>query len=243
MIPSFLGPDLDEGPLPALFYFALSEQESLNLDPYNQPALHLRSSDLRIFSFTLPDHGPDLNPVEAIGKWAERFAKGEDPLTPFFEKSARSIEKLIAQNLVVKERIALMGLSRGGFVAGHIATFLPFVSAYLAFAPLTKLSEAKEFASLKNREQIKRFDLEHLVPRLAHIPTRFYIGNRDLRVSTRNCFHLIDLLANESFNQGNRSPPIELIISPSIGQLGHGTPKEIFHAGAEWVAGKLAILL
>ena len=37
----YLGPSINLGPLPAVFYFALSATDSLSLDPFDQPAVYL----------------------------------------------------------------------------------------------------------------------------------------------------------------------------------------------------------
>jgi hypothetical protein len=36
-----------------------------------------------------------------------------------------------------------------------------------------------------------------------------------------------------------RVAQVELLIYPSIGQMGHGTPPEIFKQGADWIASHL----
>ncbi len=218
---AFVGPPLHEGPLPALFYFALSVEESLTVDPYNQPVVHLQKLPLRIFSINLPAHGPGLKSVDAMDRWAEDFAEGRDPLTPFLDQTAAAILAMREEGVFTE--LSLMGLSRGGMIAGHIATRVP-VKRIVAFAPLTKLSYAPQF------------DLSHCVEQLCSIPIRFYIGNRDTRVGTSHCFDLVNQLAEEAFKRGMRSPPIEMIVSPSIGHMGHGTSKHTFEAGAEWVA-------
>ena len=76
-------------------------------------------------------------------------------------------------------------------------------------------------------------------PLSSHRKLRFYIGNCDQRVGTRNCFDFVDKLSSAMFEARNRSPSVELIISPSIGFQGHGTPKHIFHRGAQWLAEQL----
>ena len=47
----FTGPPIEEGPRPALFYFALSGHQSLTLDPFNQPGVeyvpYWRAGDLQ----------------------------------------------------------------------------------------------------------------------------------------------------------------------------------------------------
>ena len=217
---TYIGPPLEEGPLPTLIYFSLSAHESLTLDPFNQPIAYLANESMRLVSLTIPGHEEGRDKTKAIAYWAEELSAGRDPLTPFFDTTAKAIESLLPSC----SSIALAGLSRGAFIACHIATRLP-IETILGFAPLTRLSFAKEF------------DLEHLD--LTEKTIRFYIGNRDLRVGTDNAFSLITSLANRAYDKRIRTSPFELIITPSIGFQGHGTSKEIFHAGAEWVKGRL----
>lgn len=234
-----VGPSLGEGALPALIYFALSAEESLYQDPYNQPVVYLQNRRLRIFSLSLPAHGPGLRPQDAIGKWADEYALGKDPLSAFLDKAAVEIEALIQKGIALPGRIGLMGLSRGGLICGHLAARLPDVAAWVGFAPVTKLTKTQEFQSLKEDQRVKNLNLETIAPALSKKPARLYISNRDTRVGTRECFELVELLASQSFDQGTRSPPFELIISPPIGLMGHGTSREIFCSGAEWIANKI----
>jgi hypothetical protein len=64
---------------------------------------------------------------------------------------------------------------------------------------------------------------------------RFYVSCRDTRISTKDCFELIHNLAIASQAAGIRSPELELIIKPPIGMHGHGTSKETFIEGAQWL--------
>src|SRR5262245_61042258 len=81
------GPALDHGPLPSIFYFALSGPDSLCTDPYNQPVVFLRGKMIRFFSMTLPGHENGLSPNDALQVWADDFAKGINCLEEFFEKA------------------------------------------------------------------------------------------------------------------------------------------------------------
>jgi len=227
-----IGPSLEKGPLPAVFYFALSASESLALDPYNQPALYLAKRGIRVFSLDLPAHGKNLKAEEAIFVWAKEFEKGGDPLTPFFAKILFALNALIEKGLVLPEKIGLMGLSRGGLIASHITMQFP-IKALVGFAPMTELTFAKEFTT--SPEKATFFNLQNHIEKLCDKPLRFYMGNRDLRVSTEKCCFLVLNLANRAFEKGIRSPPIELILSPSIGHMGHGTSKEVFEAGADFL--------
>lgn len=238
---SFIGPALEQGPMPALFYFALSFHESLAVDPFNQPVVHLGNKPLRIFSLDLPAHGHDFPATQAIKAWAEAFTMGEDLLTPFIEQIKNSIHELLGQDLLIENQIGVMGLSRGGLIACHVAAKVPFIRYILGFAPLTHLSFSLEFADLKDRPEVQAFSIETLKDQLYDRHMRFYIGNRDLRVGTTLCFESVKQLVETAFIHKIRSPQIELIISPSIGHLGHGTPKENFEQGADWIASKLGV--
>lgn len=227
---SHIGPSLEKGRLPAVFYFSISGQDSLGLDPFNQPALFLAEKGIRVFSMDLPAHGPNLNPLEAIDTWAREFSEGKDPFAPFIEKAIFAYNALLDRGLIYAEKLGLMGLSRGGLIACLLSTKLPEVRAIVGFAPMTQFSAAKEY------------NLENFIAPLCEEKIRFYIGNRDIRVGTDRCFSLVQSLTEAAFQKGVRSPPIEMIIAPSIGHMGHGTSKETFHDGALWLGKQLGVL-
>lgn len=227
-----IGPSLEKGRLPTVIYFSLSGQESLELDPYNQPAVYLAGKGIHVFSLNLPAHGPNLSAVDAIGTWAKEFQEGKDPLTPFLKSVHFAIDALIEKGWIVREKIGLMGLSRGSLAAALFATQYE-VRAILGFAPMTELTFAREFENIEDKA--KQFNLTHHIDALCEKTIRFYIGNRDTRVGSNKCYSLVWELANAAFEKGLRSPPIELIVSPSIGHMGHGTSKEVFEAGANWL--------
>ena len=215
----FIGPPLEEGPLPALFYFALSAEDSLQQDPFNQPVQFLNGMPLRIFSLTLPAHENKFPPEKAMDVWAKRMKGGESVLPPFIEEVKKSVDGL--KPYISKWAVA--GLSRGAFVACHVAACCPEFTHILGYAPLTRLDYAPEL------------NLEILVPKIYNRNIRFYIGNHDIRVGTDHAFSLINALATEANSHRVRSAPIEMIIGPSIGRHGHGTPPEVFQSGVDWL--------
>ncbi|NGX37692.1 MAG: hypothetical protein K1000chlam2_00854 [Chlamydiae bacterium] len=225
-----IGPPLEQGHLPAVIYFGLSGQESLATDPYNQPALYLAKHPIRVFSFDLPAHGPNLNAIDAIGVWEKQFNEGIDPFTPFIDQVDFALKELISRRLIVREKIGLMGLSRGCLIASLFAAKSDAIRAMVGFAPMTQLSFAKSL------------NVENHVENLCDLTLRFYIGNRDIRVGTDKCFDLVQKLSNAAFEKGIRSPPVEMIVGPSIGHQGHGTSKETFVAGADWLGRKLGAI-
>jgi len=235
----YTGPHISAGPLPTLFYFSLSAKESLCLDPFNQPVAYLSALPMRIFSITLPGHENNLPPTEALNVWAADIISGRNPIAEFIEKVKQTVEALENQGLLIPNRTAVSGLSRGAFIATHAAAVIPQFKWILGFAPLTKLAGAKEFQDLSHHPAVESLSLEYLASKLIDRTLRFYIGNLDTRVSTRNCFDFIETLSQTAFSNKIRSPSAELIISPSIGRDGHGTSQATFHEGAQWIAEKI----
>ncbi|MBI2742568.1 MAG: prolyl oligopeptidase family serine peptidase [Chlamydiales bacterium] len=240
---SYLGKDLGEGPLPALFYFALSGEESLMLDPYNQPAAFLANYPMRLFSMSLPFHGPGFSPVEALTFWAKRLAEGHNLIEEFVDQVKAAFEHLVNRGAILHDHVGVAGLSRGAFIACHVAAKIPQIDTILGFAPLVDLSSTKEFEEIAELPLIKSLRLESQVDALIGRSLRFYIGNLDTRVGTSRCFQFIEMLSKKSQERGVRSPRVELRINPSIGHQGHGTSKEIFEHGAAWMARKLGASL
>lgn len=229
-----LGPPLDAGPLPAVFYFSLSAHDSLHLDPYNQPAIYLSSPALRIFSVSLPGHDT-MPPTQALRFWADEIHHGRDVIHAFVTEIGTQIHDLIDQNVIDPKKLGAMGLSRGAFIATHVSALVPEIQHILGFAPLTRLSSVQEFQHL----DVERWDLTYLADKIYNRNVRFYIGNRDTRVGTESCCQFISALSNTAFENKISSSPIELIIGPSIGHKGHGTSPEIFQQGALWLEKKL----
>lgn len=236
-----LGPSKEAGPLPTVIYFALSIQESLATDPFNQPAVYLQNFPVRILSLHVPAHGPNLNTLNAMNVWAQDIQAGRDLISPFIDQCIYAINTLIERKLILREKIGLMGLSRGGFIAAHLAIKFPQIRAIVGFAPLTSLLYIREFNTL-NSPLAQALNLHNHLAQLCDKTIRFYIGNRDTRVGTDECYAFVRGLADKAFEQGLRTSPIELMISPSIGHMGHGTSKEIFIDGAHWLGKKLGII-
>ncbi len=235
-----VGPPLDLGPLPSFFYFALSGPDTLCLDPFNQPVQFLQGRMIRIFSLTLPGHENHLPATQAIQVWAEDISRGADRIENFLDQTAAAIDFAIREKFVDPAKIAMGGLSRGGLIAAHAAAREERARFLLLFAPVTQLGRAKEFAQLQNHPQVLAYDLERLSDSLCNRHVRIYIGNNDTRVSTRSCFDFAMALTEKAVEKKIRSPQIEMIISPSIGQMGHGTSPEVFRQGARWLEESLS---
>ncbi len=228
-----MGPALDHGPLPAIFYFALSGPDSLTLDPFNQPVQFLSDRWIRFFSLTLPAHESNLSPDMALSVWVEDINKGIDIFGDFIDQALIAVEYVVRQQLVDPTKLGIAGLSRGALFAMHIAARDERLQSILAFAPLSRIEKVKEFRGMENHPLVKKYDPFTLVPSLADRRIRFYIGNKDIRTDTHSCYQLAMHCVEAS---SLSSPQIELVITPSIGQMGHGTTPEIFRQGGIWLA-------
>lgn len=221
---SYLGPDLDQGPLPALFYFALSAEESLCKEPYNQPTSIIDLLPCRVFSLSLPLHdGSYESSKVAIDKYLESFAKGVDLIFPFIESVYKGINILIDRKDLLADQIGLMGLSRGAIIATYIGARANYPIALLS--PLTSLST---------------LNLSCLTSQLEKNPFYIAIGNRDLRVGSAQVIDFFGKLCkNMDSLPSYLSLDYHLSVYPSIGAGGHGTPEKEFKKAIEWMAKKI----
>lgn len=226
------GPALDHGPLPSLFYFSISGPDSLCLDPYNQPIQFLQGEMIRIFSMTLPGHENNLPATEAMNIWADDMEKGHNTIEDFLKTAQLAIDFAVREKFIDPAKMAVGGLSRGGFIAAHLAAREKRFRHLVAFAPLTRLKMIGEFKEFQNNKIANGLDLIHLAEDLSDRHIKMYIGNEDARVGTNECFEFaMSIVAKKK----TRSAQVELLIYPSVGQMGHGTPPEIFKQGANWI--------
>lgn len=237
---SYKGPSPDEGMLPALFYFSLSAEQSLEMYPYNSPIDFFKESKCRVFSVTLPSHGKSPMEHHAIKMWADEIYAGHYQLEEFINAVVKGIYFLIEQNIVDPEAIAFSGLSRGAFIATHLAAKIKESKYVLGFAPLTYFNDLEDFVKYKHdmhvQSRLERLNLLSLIEELSHLHAlRFYIGNRDTRVGVDHCYQFIRALSEKAHEKKARSFHIELNITQSIGHQGHGTSPATFEEGSLWV--------
>ncbi len=236
----YTGPCLEEGPLPALFYFSSTGKASLSLDPYNQIAQFLQKKRIRLFSWNLPFHEEPFAPEKALAAFIEALQSKEDFFSSFFDTSQKILSYLFAKNLITPSLCVTSGLSRGSFFALHLASLFSFPFS-IHFAPLLDLGAIEEISTHKEAFLLKRYTLTHLLKNLCTKELLFFIGNHDTRVKTNLCFSFFQNLVAAATEKNILSPKIELFSYPSVGRLGHGTPPEIFSKGADWICQKLKL--
>lgn len=242
---TYLGPPLEKGPLPALFYFSLSAKDSLTLAPFNTPITYLNhflDSKLRIFSMTIPGHEHNLPKEKAIEYWIQKIKDGIDPILPFIKQVCDVIDYLLNQEIITQDKLILSGLSRGSYIATLVAATHKACNTVLGFSPLIQLNAAKELEDLIHSPLLKSLNTFTYLENLIHTKIRYYIGNRDTRVGTAFAFKLITDLANLAHEERARDGSFELILYPSTGFMGHGTPDRIFKEGCLWIEQELGLL-
>lgn len=235
---SFVGPKLHLGPLPALIYFALSKEESLGQDPFNQPVQFLQNHRIRVFSYTIPFHEHKKDHSHAMHLFKEEIKKNPDFLNHLISEYSNSIQSLIDEKIIDPKRIYVAGLSRGAFIATHLAAKNPLIQTILGFAPLTDLSVLNEN---ETPFDYSPYNLSALKEKLYHKKIRFYIGNHDTRVHTDSCYQFLRNVTETAYLHRSRSPDIELMMTASVGHKGHGTLPHIFEDGIRWLVSQIEI--
>ena len=232
----FLGPPLNEGPLPAVFYFALTAEQSLTLAPINSPAAYLSLKKVRIFSWSLFAHDNITDPKESMILWAKALKDNSPFVSDFVETAQNNLSYLIQKKWVKEDAIAACGLSRGGFLSTHWAASDPRIKALVGFAPLINVHSRGVFAELINSSFARSLDLIHLKDKLSKTHIGYYTGNHDQSTGTMPVMELVKAISDAAYTKKIRSPQTHLFVYPSIGHKGHGTAPHVFYSGTEFIS-------
>jgi predicted esterase len=193
---------------------------------------------IRIFSMTLPGHENGLPAKEAMKVWADDISHGRDCVGQFLDAAQLAVDFAVKEKFADPGKLATGGLSRGGFIAAHLAARDARFRHILGYAPLTRLAKLKEFAHMRDNPLANSLDLTHLAEKLSDRHIRLYIGNEDTRVGTEECVEFAMSLVK---HKKTRVAQVELFLFPSVGQMGHGTPPEIFKQGVDWITTNLKV--
>lgn len=158
--------------------------------------------------------------MRAFTEWQRVYMDGGDVVSRFARSAASFADEIVNRGLAPVGRVYAAGLSRGGLLAAHVAMQSSAVGAVVGFAPVVVLGDLPEFSddalpTEAARARVRRASLlrTEALDALADIPVRFYAGNFDRRVGTRNAFELTHTLAQKAYeDHGVRSPPHEFIM-------------------------------
>jgi pimeloyl-ACP methyl ester carboxylesterase len=135
-------------------------------------------------SIELPGHGTD--PAgDGLTDWARRVAAGNDLIGEFLIELRSLIDALIRLQCTAPTQIALVGISRGAFLALHAAAAQLPIAHVIACAPVVALGALSEFAALQTHPYVleSRVAISGAVG-LAHRSLYMVAGHIDPRVNT-----------------------------------------------------------
>jgi len=190
-----------------------------------------------VASFDIPGHGANLHATETygdvgsgMGNWVTRTAAGENIAETFKAQLSDLVAWLINEGHSAAGRIAVSGISRGGFLALH-ALAVTEVAAAVGLMPVTDLASLDEFAGHTNNWIVKHTRIGACFN--SQKPAYIEIGNQDVRVGSWDAArNVAEILA--------RLPMVNdvaLTIAPDT--AGHVVPAGAVSKAATWLSSKV----
>src|SRR5262249_40062627 len=144
-------------PAPVVFVFAKDVTATLTDENFGRVAWQLQETGFVAISMDLPCHGEDQREGEPprLEGWAWRIRHGDALSDSFLPKVRAVVDYLVRRKVADPARIATYGVSRGGFIAMHVAAADPRFRAVAAFAPVTDLARLTEFRGLENNSIVQ----------------------------------------------------------------------------------------
>ena len=236
---SVVGP-LPTSPRPTVFVFALDRKTSLGKSSFNRAALILRKThDVLCVSLDMPAHGDDVRPGEKGGLpgWRTRLDKNEDLVADFATRFGRVLDELVAKGYTDPKRVAVIGISRGGFMALHLMAAHPGIMAVAAIAPAMDLSAVEGFKDLNQHPLTQSLKLVPLASRPNfQKPIWITVGNHDTIVGTNLCMDFVRAVA-EAAPPGTVLRPVELHVMPGDD---HRQPAGTHDKLAQWLGAQFS---
>ncbi|RPI82540.1 MAG: hypothetical protein EHM42_09360, partial [Planctomycetaceae bacterium] len=151
-----------------LLNFSTDRTTSLTAEIYAQPAKLFLANGHRVASFDLPSHGDRIDARgSGIDGMCARFIAGEDPFSRFAEDGRAVIDELIRCGAAEAGRIVVCGVSRAGYCGLRLAASDQRIAAVAALAPVTDWRQLREFAAVRDRDDVAKLALDHFAESLA----------------------------------------------------------------------------
>lgn len=226
-----IGDDAPTGPAPTLVSLGSTIEDAFT-PAFAQAATFLGPAGYRHVSIDLPDHGRLASPErpDGLAGWARRVAEGHDFVAEFNARLSEVVDFLIAERLTDRDRIAVCGTSRGGFLALRYAAHDARVACVVGYAPVTDLRELSEFAQVP--ADAGPLSLDAHLAGLAGRPVFVVIGDRDERVGTDAAIRFARRLSDEAARAGTVSNVALHVLSEP---RGHTTPAGGARLAARWI--------
>jgi len=232
-------------PAPTLFVLAAALETMRDDGHFNALGRILARYGFMSIMLDPPAHGDDRRPAEgesmegALLAWRQRLDRGEDLVGPFNRHAEEVLDYLVAQHLADPARVGAFGISRGGFLAFHLAAADPRIRFAAALSPLIDPMALKEFAGDPQHERAEAASAIRLAPKLAGRPIWIGISNDDMRVDVGQIIAFTRAVVRASAEGQPPNPviPVELVMGPAsaAGGLGHYALDEGNALLANWI--------
>lgn len=228
----YLG-DLPASPSPTLFFLAADGESTLRDPNFLQCGVELQKAGYLCISIELPGHGGERRDgePEGLAAWRTRIDAGENPFIEVNARIAAVIDHLVAAEYADPTRLAVCGVSRGGFAALHASATEPRLRCVVLYSPVTNLSALSEFKDVEQTQLMREMDLASIVEKLQERDVWLTIGDHDERVDTDAAVQFARRLSNAAAIC-KASGRIELQVCPAEG---HTTPVGAAQKSAEWI--------
>jgi dienelactone hydrolase len=232
--------DMGKKARPTLFVFAHGLDVMQSEPNYTEVARTLSARGWLSVVVEPPCHGEDVRPGEPaqLEGWRYRLEHGDDLVSAFTAKARTVLDYLVKEGCTDPKRVAVYGVSRGGFLAFHFAASEPRVKAVAGISPVTKLLALREFHGTSRPENAKQLDLERLTPKLVGRAVWLSIGNKDDRVSTDDAiaFTRAVVAATARPDKPEMVIRVDLLVGPAAG---HSKIEHAHERLVEWLSERI----
>ena len=225
-------------PAPTLFMFAQSVEYMRDRATFNEVGQRLAAHGYLYVVVDPPCHGADSKPGEPpeLRGWRYRIDQGESLVEPFTQRASDVLDHLVNEGYTDVAKVAVVGTSRGGFLALHFAAADARIRAVATFSPVTDLAALSEFRGDEQHPTVQSLSTLNLADKLAGRAVWISIGNNDARVSTEAAIALSRKLVAVGVAKAPPDPkpivPVELIVGPSSG---HSAIQHAHALAAVWL--------
>ncbi len=229
-------------PAPTLFTFASDIESALGGLDYIKTGIIVGRHGYLCVSLDLPYHGAAAlqGHPDGLAGWAADIGKGHAVFPEFVSKVSRVLDYLIRERYTDPQKVAVAGISRGAFVAMHVAAADPRFKCAIGFSPVTDLTELGEFAELKDNQLARSLSLANIAEKLVGRPLWVSIGNNDARVGTDKAIEFTRKVVAASVagkkSTGSEFIDVELHVMP---WPGHGRPVSAHDGAAAWLLARM----
>lgn len=220
-------------PAPLLIILSGNIEDSFAKPNFLKAGRQLLPKGYLAVSIDLPCHGAQAEKgFSGLVGWGKRAAKGDDVAVEFNARMSKVVDFLVAEKLADPKRIAVIGTSRGGYLAIRYAAHDPRVRCAVAYAPVADLRKLTEYAVAAGTPAVDQMSLGAFIPKLVGRPLWIAIGDRDDRVGTDSVIAFARQLAAAAVE---KKVPSEVALHVLSEPRGHSLPAGTDVMSAEWI--------